>query len=151
MFDTPTFQSDATEAARYRITPEAPTLRERMAAVLVRISHRGRDVMAADLEREGFRPADIAAHLPAASKLADAELSREVRADTKGYDREARIRTGALIIRGLMPDPGTIHVALRTAGYETLEVGDLWPELIARAADDFDTSLVPQHGKGAAR
>ena len=70
MFDTPTFQSDAAEAARYRLTDEQPTLRERMAAVLVRLSRRGRDVLAADLEREGFKPAEIATHLPAASKLA---------------------------------------------------------------------------------
>ncbi len=150
MFDTPTFQSDAAEAARYRMTSDAPTLRERMAAVLVRLSRRGRDVMAADLEREGFKPAEISTHLPAASKLADEQLTRDVNADVAGYNRQERIRTGALIIRGLMPDPGTIHVALRTAGFETLEVGDLWPELIARAADDFDASMVPHQAPRAA-
>lgn len=150
MFDTPTFQSDAAEAARYRMTDEQPTLRERMAAVLVRLSRRGRDVLAADLEREGFKPAEIATHLPAASKLADQQLTRDVHADVAGYDRQERIRTGALIIRGLMPDPGTIHVALRTAGFATVEVGDLWPELIARAADDFDASMTPQPGQRAA-
>lgn len=150
MFDTPTFQSDASEAARYRMTAEAPTLRERMAAVLVRLSRRGRDVLAADLEREGFKPAEIATHLPAASKLADEQLSRDVYADIKGYDREARIRKGATLIRGLMPDPGAIHSTLRMAGFETLEVGDLWPELIARAADEFDATMSRQPGQRAA-
>jgi hypothetical protein len=151
MFDTPTFQSDATEAARYRLTPQpTPTLRERMASVLVTLTQRGRDVLPADLEREGFKPAEIAAHLPAATKLADEKLTRDVHADVAGYDREERIRTGALIIRGLMPDPGTIHVALRSAGYATLEVGDLWPELIARAADEFDASMTPQPAPRAA-
>lgn len=150
MYDTPTFQSDATEAARYRMTSDQPTLKERMSAVLVRVIRQGRDVLAADLEREGFKPADIATHMPAASKLADEQLSRDVYADIKGYDREERIRTGARIIRGLMPDPGTIHSTLRMAGFETLEVGDLWPELIARAADEFDASMSPQPGQRAA-
>lgn len=151
MFDTPTFQSDAAEAARYRLTSEpTPTLRERMASVLVKLSHRGRDVLAADLEREGFKASEIAAHLPAASVLADEQLTRDVRRDIEGYDREARIRTGALIVRGLMPDPGMIYTTLRHAGFETLEVGDLWPDIIARAADEFDASLAPRPGQRAA-
>ena len=60
------------------------------------------------------------------------------------YDREARIIRGAALVLGLMPDAGAVHATLRDAGFTTREVGELWPEIISRAADRFDADRAPK-------
>jgi hypothetical protein len=142
MFDT--YQAAPVEGAALRLTtpsaldPARPSILERMAAVIIRKSKDGQPTHVTDLEHAGFTGGQIAAHMPAASRMATETVVRDIHADIDGYDRNSRVALGARIITGMLPDAGQMHVALRQAGFPSPEVGDLWPEIIAHAAEAFD-------------
>lgn len=65
------------------------------------------------------------------------------------YDRAARLDAGVSLVMGMLPAIPAIHATLRDNGFTNSELGDLWDELIARAADDFHADRAPIHPTGA--
>jgi hypothetical protein len=59
------------------------------------------------------------------------------------YSRTARVQKGAALVLGLMPDAADVLGVLRSSGFGTREVGDLWDEIVAKAADDFHADRAP--------
>lgn len=59
------------------------------------------------------------------------------------YDRESRVQLGSALILGLMPAIATCHTTLREGGFTNAELGTLWDEIVARAADIFHADRAP--------
>lgn len=114
------------------------TIADRIADVYIRNGKDGQPTMAADLAAEGFNPDQIAAHGPAAQRIAKKALTRDVADDAPvTYDRVARVQKAAALIGGVLPDAQQIFRLLREENYPAREIGILWPEILAVAGDVF--------------
>jgi hypothetical protein len=126
-----------------------PSIAERMAGIIIARSKDAQPTCQGDLKAAGFSAAEIGAHFPAASQIATRTVIRQDGVYPPGnpWDqdpayRAERIKRGAALIAGLCPSPGDINTVLRTAGFATREVGDLWPELIQAAGEQFHADRV---------
>lgn len=131
----------------------ALSIPERMREVIRRKTRQGQPTTRDDFhgaeETCDLSDAELDTNIGAASRLASAEAVRhdQPTAPVHPWDfdpdyRRERVARGAEIIGGLLPDAPAIHLALRSAGFATREVGDLWPELIEAAAHGFRTAQV---------
>lgn len=150
MLGEPVYNAGAAESAALRRTTPATfegedkrPIAQRMADAIVKLSKDGMPTHVSDLEHAGFTGGQIVIHFAEASRIARQTVVRDVNADIAGYDRNARVRLGADIVLGLMPNAGDMHAQLRIAGFGVHEEADLWSEIIARAADDFDAHHAP--------
>lgn len=97
------------------------------------------DDFAKEPETADLTLTEITAHIGQAKGMFEAE---RMAADI-ARRREMRLSVAQQIVLGLLPDAGMVHAALRKAGFSIEEEAELWPELIARAADQWDHNLGP--------
>jgi len=155
----PIFRQPDRAASDFRFMPEggiqsgvrvgpptygALTTAERLVIVLRRLMRDADSVVTlddfkAEPETAELSATEVAAHIGEAKRLFGAE---QAAADAL-IRRESRLRTARQIVLGLFPDAGQVHAALRNAGFEVAEEADLWPELIAQSADEWDFTLSP--------
>lgn len=77
------------------------------------------------------------------------QLLADGAAEPPPYDREGRIQLGSSLILGLMPAIPSCHTTLREANFTNKELGDLWDDIIARAADAFHADRAPLKPTGS--
>ena len=97
------------------------------------------DDFAKEPETADLSLTEITAHIGQAKGMFEAERM----AAEAARRREMRLSVAQQIIMGLLPDAGMVHAALRKAGFSIEEEAELWPELIARSADQWDHNLAP--------
>ncbi|WP_173087323.1 hypothetical protein [Devosia sp. 1635] len=110
------------------------TLANRMAELVVANARKGYPTTLEDLHAEDFTSDEITTHFPAARRIANRVLKdRDVADDAVEYDRAGRIEKAANIVAGMiLSDSGSIITTLRSSGFPTKELGQLYPEIIDR-------------------
>lgn len=87
-----------------------------------------------------FSDLDITQYFAAAKRLADKQVVRQVGDDNAGFESRHQLLTRAAgLTLGLMPSEAAIHDRLRANGLSNKEIADLWPDLLATAAQAFVT------------
>jgi hypothetical protein len=128
---------------------EEPEAVARIADIFVRRQRDGfDDTTQDDLVREGISEADILAHYDAAAARgarALREYDRDVADTPASYDRQARVKLGAVALAGEL-DPNRVHTTLRLAGLTTREIGNLFDDIIGESL-----RLVRESGAAAIR
>lgn len=129
-----TASSTASERPRTRREDDEAAIR--MAEVFIKNERRGYPTTLEDLETEGFNTTDIVMHTPAARRIARESMAdRDIAASPVEYDRPARVEKGARLMADLIgANDGMIFAKIRESGFPTKELGQLYPDMIARAS-----------------
>lgn len=85
---------------------------------------------------------DIDTHIGAAKRLV---TQRAARCEAS-YDREARVRQGALQVLDIFPDQQLVFDCLRNNGFDSFELGNLWTDIMVRAGQTVATLKQPRPG-----
>jgi hypothetical protein len=126
---------DVAAQASVEYHPTALALAEAMGRL---IGCQDRCVTRDELLVEGFTEAELTAHGSAAADIARQNFVRTIAAPGPALtSRAERVQYGATVVAGLMPDIRPIHLALKGRGFNSREISDLLPDILAGAGDEF--------------
>jgi len=136
-------------AELHRTTHPAPaaarTRAEAMADAMYAIQAEslGGTATRSDLLREGFTRAELNDEqlVAEAYRICDERVNG---GEAAPYNRPARLLRAVRLTSGLLPQPLTLHLQLRNAGYSNTEIADLWGEVLAAIAADLRTTKLPE-------
>lgn len=117
-----------------------PTVQAMLDIILTNASS-GVPTMATDLV--DFTPEQIAVHFPAARKLANKQVVRQIDEDPCYETREQLLQRASRLALAHMPTEANLHEALRRDGITNAQIADIWSDVMVRAAQGFVTLRVP--------
>ncbi len=108
---------------------------ERMVSLFITNQMRGYPTDLDDLKAADLGDPLTLALCPKARREADRRLAdRDLADDAVAYDREGRVERLANILIGYLKPNGEGWDVARRAGYPSRELGDIWPDVVARVS-----------------
>lgn len=121
-----------------------PTVQQMLDIILVNASN-GLPTMEADLA--DFTADEITAHFPAARRLANKQVVRQVGDDPFYETREQLLVRASGLALKLFPTYPEIYARLRSHGIGEAEIADTLPDFLTRAAQAFVVKMLAERAQ----
>lgn len=125
--------------------PTANATVQALLDIILTNASNGQPTMEADLV--DFTADEIKAHFPAARRLANKQVIRQVGDDPCYETREQLLVRAAGLTLGLMPAMPQVHERLRSHGLSNAQIADLLPDLLTRAAQSFVVKMMGERAQ----